>query len=89
MTERRTKIDIINDILASIYAKGKLKKTHVMYKANLSHKLLNLYLGELMGKGMVQEIVVKDIMYITITEKGVEFLNQFRKMKEFKDLFGL
>lgn len=43
--KRRTRIDIINDILKVISdKKGRIKQTHLMYKVNLSHKLMRSYL---------------------------------------------
>ena len=89
MSQRRTRIDIISDILISIRKNGKLRPTHVMYKANLSHSSLNEYLSELMGKEMIEEITEKKSKFLIITEKGVNFLTEFRKMKEFQDAFGL
>ena len=91
MSSRRTKMDIINDMLHSIQNKGgRIKPTHLMYKANLSHKLLNTYLDELVGKEMIGKVDGKvGNQYIIIKDKGVEFLNHFRKMKEFQDTFGL
>ncbi|MBW3010897.1 winged helix-turn-helix domain-containing protein [Candidatus Woesearchaeota archaeon] len=89
MTQRRTRMDIISDMLASIRNKGgKIKPTHLMYKANLSHKLLNTYLDDLVAKELVKEIEGK-YKYLVITEKGYEFLEQFDKMRKFQETFGL
>ena len=76
MAKRRTKLDIINDMLASMREKGgKIKPTHLMYKANLSHKLLNTYLEDLVKNEMVTEVKSKDnYTYLIITDKGLEFL---------------
>jgi predicted transcriptional regulator len=82
-------MDIINDMLVSIRNKGgKIKPTHLMYKANLSHKLLNTYLDDLVGKELVKEIEGK-YKYLVITDKGYEFLEQFDKMRKFQETFGL
>ena len=89
MAKKRTKIEIIHDMLHAILTKGKMKPTHVMYKANLSHHLLKQYLDELVSKEMIKEIKEKNYTYLIITDKGVEFLNEFRKMKEFQETFGI
>ena len=87
---RRTKIDIMNDMLLAIQQKGgKIKPTHMMYKANLSHKLLSKYLAEFLEKKIIREEVITDQKYFLLTDKGIDFMNQYRKMKEFKDLFDI
>ncbi|MDO8741483.1 MAG: winged helix-turn-helix domain-containing protein [Candidatus Woesearchaeota archaeon] len=90
MSARRTKIEIIHDILTSIQQKGgKIKPTHLLYKSNLSHKKMMEYLGELMAKKMVGETFEgKDKKYI-ITEEGLKYIFEFKKIKEFTDSFGL
>jgi len=90
MNARRNKLDIVNDMLTSINEKGgKIKPTHLMYKANLSHKLLSQYLEDLVSNELVKEVSEGSNKYLVLTEKGVDFLNQFRKMKEFQKSFGL
>ena len=96
MASRRSRLELIFDILISIQNKGgRIKPTHLMYKSNLSHKLLNSYLEELMGKGLVEveeEISrkkEKSDRKIVITEKGLGFLEEYRRMREFTDAFGL
>ena len=41
----RGKIQIMGDVLA--LATSGIKKTHIMYRANLSYEQVHLYLGEL------------------------------------------
>lgn len=93
MAQKRTKIDIVNDILNSIHQKVEIKPTHLMYKSNLSHTLMKVYLEELIQKEFIKEIHKEHKghkhNYFTITEKGIEFLQKFKKMKEFEDTFGL
>jgi predicted transcriptional regulator len=90
VAERRNRMEIINDMLIAIQQKQRIKPTHLMYKSNLSHKLLKNYLDELIDKEFVKEETTKnDYKYLIITDKGHEFLQNFRKMKEFTDSFGL
>ncbi len=87
---RRTKINIVNDMLNTIQRKGgKIKKTHLMYKANLSHKLLVTYLDELVSKGFIKEANENGTNLLVITDKGYDFLNHFKKLKEFQEIFGI
>jgi len=88
--ERRTKLDIIHDILNAIKAKGgKIKPTHLMYKANMSHTSLNKYITELEGKALISEVEEEGHKFYTLTEKGVDFLSEFKKMQQFQETFGL
>ncbi len=88
---KRSKIDIIIDILKAINEKGgKIKPTHLMYKSNLSHTQMKRYLSELEEKGLIEEIEEKkDKKKISITDKGRNFLTQSLRMKEFQETFGL
>jgi len=54
-----------------------IKKTHIMYKANLSHLQLEKYLRLLIDKELLSE---KNGKYVT-TSKGHRFLEEFRKIQ--------
>ena len=90
MAKKRERLQIIEDILFSIQGKnGEIKPTHLMYKSNLSHTQMKSYLEELVEKNFVQKINKKSYEYIIITDRGIEFLNKLREMKEFDKSFGL
>lgn len=89
MSPRRTNIEIINDILKAIQKARGLKPTHVMYKANLSHKLLKEYLDDLIAKGLITEITEKGHKKLILTDKGLKFLEKYEQMEKFKESFGL
>ena len=96
MAARRSRLELIFDILLAIQNKGgRIKPTHLMYKSNLSHKLLNNYIEELMGKELIaieEEFTKKkqkSTKTVIITDKGLGFLAEFRRMREFTDAFGL
>ena len=90
MNSRRFKIELVFDILVAIQNKGgKIKPTHLMYKSNLSHKLLSEYLDELKAKDLVREEPTDKSRVVLITDKGLNFLAEMRKVKEFTETFGL
>jgi len=57
--ERRNKLNIIYDILGVIQKRGEIKKTHIMYQANLSHNQMKLYLDELYKKNLLRTLILK------------------------------
>lgn len=86
--ERRNRLNIIYDILRVIQAKGEIKKTHIMYQANLSHSQMKLYLDELYKKGFIEN-TDSDKPLIKITKKGLDFFRQYAQVQEFEETFGL
>jgi predicted transcriptional regulator len=90
MARKRSRIDIIADMLSSIQDKGgEIKPTHLMYKSNLSHEQMKLYLEELVSKELIGKIRKESYEYLIITDKGHSFLQKLREMKEFEQTFGL
>jgi predicted transcriptional regulator len=90
MSSRRTKVQIFIDILRSLQrSRGRLKKTHIVYKANLTHSRLEEYLEFLLAKKFVVEKSKGKHTFYEITEKGVEFLGEVNKLKEISDAFGI
>ncbi|MEX0932511.1 MAG: winged helix-turn-helix domain-containing protein [Candidatus Pacearchaeota archaeon] len=90
MEKKRNRTDILNDMLRILKdSRGKIKRTHLMYKANLSHKQLKLYLYELQRNKLVEDRKEGKTSFIAITKKGMEFIIQYSQMKEFEKTFGL
>lgn len=90
MMKKRNRIEIITDILKTIREKrGKIKQTHLMYKVNLSHKLMKSYLEELISKEMIEESKKENNIYIVIKPRGEEFIEKLQRLKEFQEVFGL
>jgi len=72
MYKKRRKLEIVRDMLFIVSVKT--RKTKIMYQANLSYPLMEKYLKNLLGSGLVQ--CVDDSFYL-ITGKGKEFLQMY------------
>jgi len=77
------------EILASIIsaALGGARKTHVMYRANLSHSQLQRYLAFLEVRGLVRMIESPsgNASIYKSTEKGVQFLRDYERLGKYLD----
>lgn len=71
MSKYRDRLQIVADILS--IANARVKKTRIMYQANLSYRLLCRYLNEVVDAGLVKP---EDDDCYRLTAKGKEFLNR-------------
>lgn len=87
-TKYRSQFRIYVDIMHVIQRENnQAKPTRILYGANLSHDRLIKYLDELKNLGVIQETGTDDKVY-SLTQKGIEFLNNFRKVESFASAFG-
>jgi predicted transcriptional regulator len=78
--DRRDRLQIIAEIL-HIARKG-AKKTHIVYKANLNHALLEDYLQTLEEQGLISKNA--DPMHnVQTTQRGIQFVEYYRTLKAF------
>lgn len=80
MSERRSNLEIVAEILR-ISKKG-VKKTRIVYGANLNFKMLREYLEKLEKAGLIKHLPENGGL-IKTTEKGNDYLQQFKGLKEF------
>ena len=80
VSSNRTRLEILASML-KVAHNGSLK-THIMYKANLSHRQLEKYLTFLMSNELLEK--VSDLEHISgqyrVTEKGTEFLKDYSSL---------
>lgn len=90
MSKRRSRVQIVFDILNAVKMKGgKIKPTHLLYKSNLSHNMMNEYLLELINKELIDEELNKKNKIYVLTNKGYNYLEEFNQVQKFMESFGL
>ena len=90
MKTKRDRLEIFHDMLKAINNKnGKIKPTHLMYKSNLSHSMLNEYLAELIKRKFIEEIETNEGKSYVITKAGLEYIEKYSSIIKFVDSFGL
>lgn len=91
MDKKRNKLEIIRDIIQATKLKGpKAKPTHILYKANLSYQLLNMYLSELVKGGLIlEEQQGENRRRYTLTEKGYKYLQDYGMISGLISSYGL
>lgn len=87
---KRSKLDIVYDMLRAIEDKGgRIIPTHLLYKSNLSHQRMKLYLDELKQRNLIAETSAKGKKFFELTDEGRKFVQSYKRMKEFTQAFGL
>lgn len=90
MNKKRNRFEIIRDILLVIRSKnGKIKPTHILYKSNLSHQMMEDYLNDLIKKQFIVQHITDSGKTYSITEKGINYLNKYALISDFTETFGL
>jgi len=85
----RSQMRIYVDIMRVIQREeNHAKPTRILYGANLSHDRLVKHLGELKALGVIEEVPDGDDRFYKLTQKGIEFLNQYRSVERFASAFG-
>ena len=90
MNAKRDRLQIIHDILKAIRDRnGTINPTHILYKANLSHQMLDEYLKDLIARGFVLENQEKKGKTYSLTDKGFDYLSKYNLITDFIGSFGL
>jgi predicted transcriptional regulator len=88
---RRSKLEIHIDILRALACHGRLKPTHITYKANVNCSALKECLDFLVERNLVKEQMVskkrKTRKYYAITENGLTVLKNIREINKALHVF--
>jgi predicted transcriptional regulator len=81
--KNRSRVEILYDIIAA--ARASARKTHLMYKSNLSFRQLDIYLKFLLRQSLVEErFDIEDgSKRYYVTSKGLQFLELFENLQSY------
>jgi len=81
-SRKRSEINIIASILSE--ARKGARKTHIMYRCNLSHGQLKVYLKFLLDMKLLMSVLEEDSKtnFYQTTTKGHNFLDAYGKLEE-------
>ena len=90
-SRKRDRLEVIHDILKIIRDhNNSIKPTPLLRYSNLSSSSFSEYYGELISKELVKEITDKtERKYITLTDKGFNYIEKYRLILGFIDEFEL
>ena len=81
--KKRDSLEIVSEMLEAAW-KGS-RKTSIMYRTNLSYKLLVAYMSVLRENQLLE---TTDELVFYPTKKGHKFLKEFREMRELQDNYA-
>jgi predicted transcriptional regulator len=74
----RGRLEILGDILC--LSKEEISKTHIMYRANLSHDQVSRYLRELQDMDLIERVGDKKLY--RMTDRGRSYLDSYESLKQ-------
>ncbi|MCK5023389.1 MAG: winged helix-turn-helix transcriptional regulator [Candidatus Aenigmarchaeota archaeon] len=91
MQKKRERLEIINDILDIIRSNNNsIKPTPLLRFSNMSTQRFNDYYNELIEKEFIREDHDKNgRKFITLTDKGFQFLQKYQSILGFVEEFDL
>ena len=78
---RRSKIEVFMDIMKVVAEEREMKRTRIMYKANLAWTVLNDALDSMEKKGILVSKDTPSGVVVTPTADGLDLLRRFREVE--------
>lgn len=83
---KRSRLERYIDILRVVNASGPMRRTHILYRANLAWGDLEDSLGRLEEAGALRKVVSTSGVFFEITDSGKRFMSNFVNVKESLEL---
>ncbi len=82
MLIRRSKIEVFADVMKVVAEEREIRRTRIMYKANLAWKVLKESLDFLEGKGILKSEEKVAGIFVSLTDEGYGILRRFNELEE-------
>ena len=91
MTEYRNSLQIMADVLETTQDAGRegIAVTKLLSKSNLPHNRLKKFVTKLTSVGLINEIIFDGKSTFVCTNKGIMYLEEYRKFDDMARSFGL
>ncbi len=86
---RRSRLQVILDILATLEERGPLPLSRLATHANLPYDRLKPIVEELSGRGLIEIEQQKSTLRAAITPRGSQVLHELRRLKRLLEDLGL
>ncbi len=84
----RSRCRLYADILRAIRQNDSMKITHLLRAVNVPYDRLVTYMADMEEQGLIEKGGDGSTSYV-ITQKGLRYLDGFRKVDEFSRMFGV
>ena len=82
MLIRRSKIEVFADVMKVVASEQEIRRTRIMYKANLAWKVLKDALDFLESKGILRTEAKESGVFVSLTDEGYGVLRRFNELEE-------
>ena len=82
MMIRRSKIEVLADVMKVVASEREIRRTRIMYKANLAWKVLKDALDFLETKGILRSEAKDSGIFMSLTDEGYGVLRRFNELEE-------
>jgi predicted transcriptional regulator len=90
VNKKRDRLGIIYDILTTIKnSQNSIKPTPLLRHSNLSSARFSEYYNDLLKKELVREINDKNGKFVTLTDKGFNYIEKYKSISGFIEEFEL
>ncbi len=78
---RRSKLEVFGDIMKVIADEGEIRRTRIMYRANLAWKVLKAALDVMESRGVIKTEEKPSGVFVSLTAEGFGALRRFNEVE--------